>query len=319
MTLSHQNKAGEYIASSASDSDRYTEGRRITWVSIVVNTVLTVMQVAVGIVAHSQALVADAMHTLSDIVADFFVLYANRKGAEGPDETHPYGHGRYETAASLVLGLLLVATGIGILISAANRLTDLEHAPAVGAAALAAAAITLICKEGLFRYMLAVATRLRSKMLVANAWHARADALSSLVVAAGVGGALMGFNFADAVAAIVVGGMIAKTGVQFASEALQELIDTGLAGEEVARIRATIEATPGVIGVHDLRTRRMAQNVLVDVHVQVDRNINVGEGHDISEAARCRVMSAHPDVLEVLVHVDVDDDSVLPHCPVITG
>lgn len=273
------------------------------------------MQVIVGIVAHSQALMADAMHTLSDIVADFFVLYANRKGAEGPDATHPYGHGRYETAASLVLGLLLVMTGLGILFSAANRLADLSHAPAVGEFALVAAVVTLIGKEGLFRYMLAVATRLRSKMLVANAWHARADALSSLVVAAGVGGALMGFNFADAVAAIVVGGMIAKTGFRFAVEALQELIDTGLAGEEVARIRVTIEATPGVIGVHDLRTRRMAHNVLVDVHVQVDRHINVGVGHDIAEAARCKVLSAHPDVLEVLVHVDVDDDSVLPQCP----
>ncbi|MDP2809666.1 MAG: cation diffusion facilitator family transporter [Rhodocyclaceae bacterium] len=298
------------------NSERHEEGRRITWISIAVNAVLTFMQVVVGIVAHSQALVADAMHTLSDIVADCFVLYANRKGAEGPDETHPYGHGRVETAASLVLGLLLVITGAGILISAAGRLSDMGHAPPVGAAALVAAIVTLAGKEGLFRYMLAVAERLRSKMLMANAWHARADALSSLVVAAGVGGALLGFNFADAVAAIVVGGMIAKTGFGFAMESMRELIDTGLAEADLARIRATLDATPGVIGLHDLRTRRMAHHVLVDVHVQVDGNITVSEGHDIGEAARCRVLAIHPDVLDVLVHLDAEDDSTLPHCPV---
>ena len=298
------------------ETERSREGRRITWISVVVNAVLTVMQVGVGVLAHSQALVADAMHTLSDIVADFFVLYANRKGAEGPDEAHPYGHGRYETAASLVLGLLLVATGAGILVSAANRLADLGHAPPVGAAALVAAVVTLAGKEGLFRYMLAVAERLRSKMLIANAWHARADALSSLVVAAGVGGALLGFNFADAVAAIVVGGMVARTGFGFALEAMRELIDTGLAEEEVARIRATLEATPGVIGLHDLRTRRMAHHVLVDVHVQVDGNITVSEGHDIGEAARCRVLADHPDVLDVLIHLDAEDDSAAPICPI---
>lgn len=298
------------------DSVRHSEGRRITWISVAVNAVLTLMQVIVGSLAHSQALVADAMHTLSDIVADFFVLYANRKGAEAPDEAHPYGHGRYETVASLVLGLLLVVTGVGILVSAANRLADLGHAPPVGAAALVAALATLGAKEGLFRYMLAVAERLRSKMLVANAWHARADALSSLVVAAGVGGALLGFGFADAVAAIVVGGMIARTGFGFAAEAMRELIDTGLAVEEVARIRATIAATPGVLGLHELRTRRMAHHVLVDVHVQVADDISVRAGHDIGEAARCRVLAAHPEVLDVLIHVDVEDDSVLPRCQI---
>lgn len=287
---------------------RFKEGQRITWVSVAVNFVLTGMQLVVGILAHSQSLIADAMHTLSDIVADAFVLFANRKGAEAADADHPYGHGRFETAASLVLGLVLAGTGAGILFSAAMRLQDIGSAPPVGVAAMWAALLTLAAKEGLFRYMLATAERLRSPMLVANAWHARADALSSLVVAAGIGGALLGFTFADSVAAIIVGAMIVRVGFRFAWDALRELIDTGLSAEEVAAIRHTIASTSGVLGLHALRTRRMAHQVLVDAHVQVNPRISVSEGHRVAESARQRVLDRHPEVLDVLVHVDAEND-----------
>jgi cation diffusion facilitator family transporter len=301
--------ANSYAASPpAMQGERFAEGQRITWVSVVVNVILTAMQLLVGVVAHSQSLIADAMHTLSDIVADAFVLFANRKGAEAADADHPYGHGRFETAASMVLGLLLAGTGGGILIAAAGRLQDIGSAPPVGVAAMWAAMVTLAAKEGLFRYMLATAERLRSPMLVANAWHARADALSSLVVAAGIGGALLGFNFADAVAAIIVGAMIVRAGSQFAWAAIRELIDTGLSSEEVAAIRHTIASTPGVLGMHELRTRRMAHQVLVDAHVQVNPRISVSEGHRVAESARQRVLNRHREVLDVLVHVDAEND-----------
>ena len=295
-------------ATPPEDMTRFEEGQRITWISVGVNIVLTAMQLVVGFIAHSQSLIADAMHTLSDIVADAFVLFANRKGAEAADADHPYGHGRFETAASLVLGLLLAGTGAGILVSAAGRLQDIGSAPPVGVAAMWAALFTLAAKEGLFRYMLAKAERLRSPMLVANAWHARADALSSLVVAAGIGGALLGFNFADALAAIIVGAMIVRAGFQFAWAAIRELIDTGLSGEEVEAIRTTIGSTPGVLSMHELRTRRMAHQVLVDAHVQVNPRISVSEGHRIAESARQRVLDLHPEVLDVLVHVDAEND-----------
>ena len=295
-------------AAPTDDATRFEEGQRITWVSVGVNVILTAMQLVVGFVAHSQSLIADAMHTLSDIVADAFVLFANRKGAEAADADHPYGHGRFETAASLVLGLLLAGTGAGILVAAAGRLQDIGSAPPVGVAAMWAALFTLAAKEGLFRYMLAKAERLRSPMLVANAWHARADALSSLVVAAGIGGALIGFNFADAVAAIIVGAMIVRAGFRFAWTAIRELIDTGLSSDEVAAIGQTIATTSGVMGLHDLRTRRMAHQVLVDAHVQVNPRISVSEGHRVAESARQRVLDLHPEVLDVLVHVDAEND-----------
>ena len=304
----HQTIDPQVNGKQSQEDARFKEGQRITWVSVAVNIVLTSMQLVVGFLAHSQSLIADAMHTLSDIVADAFVLFANRKGAEAADADHPYGHGRFETVASLVLGLLLAGTGAGILFSAATRLQDIGSAPPVGVAAMWAALFTLAAKEGLFRYMLATAERLRSPMLVANAWHARADALSSLVVAVGIGGALLGFNFADSVAAIIVGAMIVRVGFKFAWEAIRELIDTGLSAEEVAAIRHTIASTSGVLGLHELRTRRMAHQVLVDAHVQVNPRISVSEGHRVAESARQRVLDRHPEVLDVLVHVDAEND-----------
>ena len=288
--------------------ERAAVGKRITWISVIVNLVLTAVQMAIGYIAHSQSLMADAMHTLGDVVSDAFVLLAIRGSAKAADAEHPYGHARVETAASLLLGLILVFTGVGILYSAAGRLQNAAALPAVGVAAMWAALATLIGKEVLFRYMLRSAQRLRSPMLVANAWHARADALSSLVVAIGVAGALLGFAFADSVAAIIVGGMIVKTGAGFAWVAMQELIDTSLAEDEVRNIRATIEQTPGVRDLHELRTRRMAHQALVDAHIQVSPRISVSEGHHIAESARKRVLDAHPEVLDVLVHIDPEND-----------
>jgi cation diffusion facilitator family transporter len=287
---------------------RQAQGRQVTIVSVCVNATLTIMQLWVGFIAHSQSLIADAIHTLSDIVADIFVLVANFKSGEAADAEHPYGHGRVETAATLALGLLLAITGGGILISAAQRITELNSAPIIGMGALWAALLTLAAKEGLFRYMLRIAERLRSPMLVANAWHARADALSSLVVAMGIGAAVLGFPIADAIAAIIVGAMIVRVGLKFAWQAIQELIDTGLSDTEVAALRGSISQTPGVLDLHELRTRRMAHQVLIDAHVRVDAQISVSEGHRIAEQARLRVLAAHPEVLDVLVHVDAEDD-----------
>ncbi len=290
------------------DPERYREAQRVTWVSVAVNLGLTLAQIAVGLFAHAQSLVADGFHSLSDLVADLMVLAANAQSRHPADDDHPYGHHRIETAASLALGLLLVGTGAAILWSAGVRLQHLDRLPAVASAALWAALVALIAKESLFRYMLVVAEKLRSPMLVANAWHARSDAASSLVVAVGVGGSLLGYRFLDPVAAVIVGFMILRMGAKFSYEAIQELIDTGLSDEEVKRIRATLRETPGVLDLHELRTRRMANRVLADAHIQVDARISVSEGHLIAERARARVLAGHPDVLDLLVHVDAEED-----------
>jgi cation diffusion facilitator family transporter len=236
------------------------------------------------------------------------VLVASHHSKDPADAGHPYGHGRVETAASFVLGAILVLTGGGIMVAAAMKLQNIGHLPPVAPLALWVAGAALIAKEGLFRYMLHVGERLRSPMLIANAWHARSDAASSLVVAVGIGANLMGFIYADSVAAIVVGFMIVRMGIVFAWDAFQELIDAGLSIEEVDSIRQTLIDTAGVVNLHELRTRRMAHRALVDAHILVDPRISVSEGHCIAERARARVLKSHPAVADVLVHVDPEDD-----------
>ncbi len=293
---------------SFDDPARHALTQHSTWVSVAVNILLTAAQVVAGILAHSQGLIADGLHSLSDLVCDFLVLVAAHFSKDPADESHPYGHARVETAASFALGAILAATGAGIIWGAGIKLQNLDNLPPVAPFALWIAILALVAKEGLFRYMLHYGERLRSPMLIANAWHARSDAASSLVVALGIGGNLMGFNFADSIAAVIVGFMIVRMGAIFSWDAVRELIDTGLSIEEVDGIRQIIVDTSGVTGLHELRTRRMAHRSLVDAHICVDPRVSVSEGHRIAEATRRRVLESHPAVADVLVHVDVEDD-----------
>jgi cation diffusion facilitator family transporter len=288
--------------------ERHAMTQRVTWVSVLVNIVLTGGQIVAGIIAHSQGLIADGLHSLSDLFCDFLVLFAAHHSKDPADDSHPYGHARIETAASFALGAILALTGAGIIWSAGVKLQSLEELPPVAPMALWTAIVALAAKEGLFRYMLHVGESLRSPMLISNAWHARSDAASSLVVAIGIAGNLLGYTFADSVAAVIVGFMIVRMGTVFAWEAVQELIDTGLSIDEVNSIRQVIVDTPGVSSLHELRTRRMAHRSLVDAHVCVEPRVSVSEGHRIAEMTRKRVLDSHSAVADVLVHVDVEDD-----------
>jgi cation diffusion facilitator family transporter len=288
--------------------ERFAAAQKSTWVSICINLILTVLQMVGGFFAHSQALMADGLHSLSDLLSDILVLFANRHGNRHADANHPYGHARVETATTLILGVFLAALGIGLLVAAALRLQHPQALQTISPIGLAVAVIALLAKEGMFRYMLAVAKRVRSQMLIANAWHARSDAASSLVVVVGIIGNLLGYTFLDLVAAAVVGVMIGYMGWKLAFEALSELIDTGLEADEVEAIRQTLLTTPGVRSLHELRTRKMADNALVDAHIIVDPKISVSEGHYIAEAARQAVLMNHH-VMDVMVHIDPEDDA----------
>ncbi|TXI79377.1 MAG: cation transporter [Dechloromonas sp.] len=288
--------------------ERAALAQRATWVSVAVNLVMTIAQIMVGWLAHSQSLIAHGLHSFSDLLSDFLVIWASRQSAHPADEAHPYGHARVETAATLVLGSSLMLIGGGILWESGMRLQHVDVLPAVAMSAFWVAVVTVIAKEALYRYLIAVGERLRSQLLIANALHTRADAASALVVVVGIGGALLGWAFLDLLAAALMGFMILRMGAELAWGALKELIDTGLDETQVAAIRETLLATPGVRGLHELRTRRMAHQALVDAHVQVDPRISVSEGHRIAESARARVLRQHPEVLDVLVHIDPEDD-----------
>ena len=294
--------------SREADSTRYRAARKSTLISIAVNLLLTLLQIVVGFFGRSQALMADGLHSFSDLLSDFLVLAANRHGNRSADEDHPYGHARIETATTLILGIMMGVMGLALLYAAGSRLQHPQQIQQVHVMTLWIALTTLLAKELLFRYMIAVAKRVRSQMLVANAWHSRSDAASSLVVSVGIAGNLAGYAFLDLLAAALVAFMIVRMGWQLGFEAFSELVDTGLSEEDLAEIRATIEATPGVIGLHELRTRRMGNQALVDAHILVDPRISVSEGHFIAESARSRILGHH-DVLNVMVHVDPEDDS----------
>jgi len=284
-------------------AEKQSAAKKSTLVSVAVNLALTVSQIFAGLLSGSQGLVADGIHSLSDLVADFVVLFANHHSAKDADEDHHYGHQRYETAASLFLGVSLLVVGLGMLWSAGHKIVNPIAASQISILALYVALGSLAAKEILFRYMLAVAERVRSSMLVANAWHARSDAASSLVVSVGIVGALFGFPILDSVGALIVGLMIVRTGWSFSWDALNDLMDRAVSEEEHQHIEKIILSTEGVLGCHDLRTRKMGDMILVDVHIEVDANSTVQVGHDIALAAANQVKTELP-VLNVMTHID---------------
>lgn len=301
--LSTINESEETRVTSA---ERANTARHTTLVSVVVNIILSILQIVVGYFARSQALIADGIHSLSDLFADFVVLFANHHSQKDADDDHPYGHQRFETAASLMLGLILMLVAAGMLWSSVNKLMSPEDIPDVSIFALFVALFTLLSKEGLFRYMLKAAKAVKSSMLVANAWHARSDAASSLVVAVGILGNLLGYPILDPIAALIVALMIGRMGWRFGIEALHDLMDRTVDDDEIKAIRDTLERTPGVQGAHDIRARKMGDMIIVDAHIEVNRHLTVEQGHDISTAARSAVMLRHR-VLDLLAHVDPVD------------
>jgi cation diffusion facilitator family transporter len=301
-----------------SGSTRNRASRRVTWVSVAINVMLTMAQIAAGLIGGSQALVADGFHTLSDLITDIIVLVALTHTHKAADDEHPYGHARIETAVTLILGAMLIAVAVGIAWRAADRwLFDLAPFVAPSALTFWVALVTLGTKEWLYRFTMRTATKFDSAMLRANAWHQRSDAISSLIVLIGIGGAIYGFGYLDAVAAILVAAFITKIGANLGWQSLRELVDTALGAEEREAIRRAIEEVAGVRALHLLRTRRAGTEAFVDVHILVDRNLSVSEGHQIGEVVRKRLIEKIPAVVDVMVHIDTEEDGAGDASPVL--
>jgi len=283
--------------------ERSRAARNSTLVSVVLNLFLSCFQVIIGIFSGSQGLIADGMHSFSDLIADFVVLVANKKSRKPSDNDHHYGHWRYENGASLIIGAILCLVGAGMLWSAMGKLWHPDTIPEVHMVALWVALGAIVIKELLFRYMLKVAKRVQSSMLIANAWHARSDAASSVVVAAGIIGNLAGFTWFDPIAAMIVGVMIALMGYRFAAEALHDLMDRSVDSATEQEIKNTILAVPGVDGLHDVKTRKAGDLILVDAHLEVNAWLSVKQGHDIAVEVRKQVLKDH-DVLNIMLHID---------------
>ncbi len=298
----------------STQQQRYQEIRKVTLIGSALDFSLGTAKIVIGWMANSQALVADGVHSLSDLLTDFMVLYAAKHSHKEADNEHPYGHGRIETLTTASLGLVLVAIAFGIGYHSIQRLDDNEAVMEFSVLAFSIALISVLTKEWIYRYTVSAARRLRSDMLMANAWHSRSDAFSSMVVLVGIVGVALGHAYLDAIAAVIVAAMIAKIGIDLLRSSTQELIDSALEPEKVALLRQQIVAVNGVRSIHMLRTRKSAGNILVDVHIQVDPRLSVSEGHRIGDVVRQSLLNQEDGITDVTIHIDPENDETIDHC-----
>lgn len=277
--------------------------KRVTLVGGLVNLVLSIGKVMAGIAGQSQALIADGIHSLSDLISDALVLVAARWGSHAADENHPYGHARIETAATAIVGFLLLAVAAGFLFDSISRLLRPERLLQPGWVALVAAVVSVVAKEMLFHYTRRVARRTNSALIDANAWHHRSDALSSLVVIVGVSGAMFGLFWLDAVAAIVVAVMVGWVGWRFIGSSVAELVDTGLSARKLKELERLILSVDGVRGHRQLRTRRMGGQAFMDVQILLDGHLSLVEADAIAVRVQKLLIEQVPEMTDVMVGV----------------
>ena len=283
--------------------ERYV--RKVTWIGLLTNFGLSGLKFAAGYFGRSQALIADAIHSLTDTTTDIAIIAGSHYWSRPADENHPYGHRRLETLVTAFIGIMLLAAGIGIGWEAISTLHKKQAAPP-GWIAFYAAMASIVVKEVLYRWTAAVGKKIKSPALAANAWHHRTDAISSLPVLIAVGGALIfpAWSFLDRVGAVIVSIFILHAAMKIIWPAVSELIDAGAPEEIQKNIMEIASNTMGVREVHAIRSRYISSSIQIDLHIVVDGNISVREGHTIADSVEDNIISGIPEVLEVVVHVD---------------
>lgn len=285
------------------------EGRTVTWVGALVNGVLIVLKFAGGIFGHSQALIADAVHSVSDLFTDVIVLVGLRMGRKAPDERHHFGHARIETLASFIVGLALIATALYLGIEAALNIH--RHTVCYPTKlALIGAGVSIVLKEALYHYTVRVGRRMKSTLIVANAWHHRSDSLSSIAVFIGVAGSIIrpSWHALDAYAALLVSFFVVKVGLDILRDSLREFTDTAPPPEVLDTINSCARGVPGVISVHDLRVRTSGGLYQMETHIVVDGHLTVFEGHRIAKEVETCLSEEVAGLDRVIVHVDPSTD-----------
>ena len=289
--------------------DRYWQAKKVTVIGAIVNALLGLIKLIGGFLYHSHALVADGVHSFSDLLTDIMVLFASKYGSLDADDSHPYGHQRIETAATLLLSLFLILAGVGIAWDALDELIK-SSTTMPNWLSLPIICISILANETLFHYTRHIGKRINSQLITANAWHHRSDAASSIVVLLGLIGSLSGFIYLDAIAAVVVGLMIVQMGWSYGWNSVKELVDTAVGPELLAQIEQVIQNIDGVQKIHQLRSRFMGNDVLIDVHILVSPKISVSEGHYIAQHVHNALVDQIDSVTDVIVHVDPEDDEI---------
>ncbi|GAA5191974.1 cation diffusion facilitator family transporter [Ferrimonas gelatinilytica] len=285
--------------------------QRVTAIGFVLNAILALVKILAGTLGHSRAVVADGIHSLSDLISDIAVLVGVNIWSAPADDDHPYGHHRFETAVTLFIGLMMILAGVGIAWDAVEAWRN-QAVRDTGLIALAAALASIIIKEALFRWTLKEGRRLNSKAVIANAWHHRSDAFSSLPAAIAVIGAMLmpQLIWIDLVGAVIIALFIFHAGLKICLPALNEFLERGADPEVTREIKRLAHSIKGVQDIHRLRTRYHG-GLLVDMHLTVNGHLSVRQGHDIAEAVESCLLAEGPDIREVLIHIDPCEASAM--------
>lgn len=292
------------------NSEKHTElrdGLRVTWVGVCANIILAVIKFYAGFVSQSQALIADGVHSISDLFSDFIVILGLKWGRKDEDDTHQFGHARIETLSSMIVGLILLIVGAVLIYNAVMSIYyHSETYPTI--ATISVAFMAIVIKEAMYWYTLIVGKRIKSLALLGNAWHHRTDAMSSIAVLLGITAAYINpeWHLGDIFAALIVTYFIFKVGGRLLWSGLKEIIDTAPDKEVVNQIFQFASTSPGVREVHDIRARYFGGQILVELHIVVDPTLSVFEGHEIAAAVKYTVLNCIEDVARVIVHVDPD-------------
>ncbi len=291
-------------------SERLVQARRVTWIGMIWNVFLTIIKFNVGIISKSNALIADAVHSLSDFASDISVLIGLKVAAKPVDHDHNYGHGKFETLAAIIVGVMLFVVGIGILWNSITIIYDYFNGEPLirpGAIALYAIFASILVKEGLYQYTVKSGKSLHSQVLIANAWHHRSDALSSIAVLIGVSGAiLLGDRWVilDPISAALVSILILKVAAQASFDSFNELMEVSLGKERQKEILALVAEVPGVSIPHNLRTRKIGNTVAIDMHIKVNKNLSIVKAHDISTIVENKLKDSFGTDSFVSIHVE---------------
>ena len=294
--------------------NRTKESHKVTIIGALVDFILSIIKIFLGFLGQSGALIADGIHSLSDLLTDWVTWYTAKISGDAPDADHPYGHERFETVATLGLSIFLAIVGTIIIIDGFERISnpnELKYENWL----IAAATLSILSKEGLYWYTIKIAKDIKSNLLRANAWHHRTDAFSSIVVVIGIIGAANGYYFLDSVAAIIVGIIIIYIGWQLGFEATKELVDTSIDQEDIKSLKKALSEIKGVNSVHTLRTRKVGHKKSADVHVQVNPFLSVSEGHIISVSVERVAKECIEDLDDVTVHIDPENDEEKENAP----
>lgn len=286
---------------------RHSEGERVTWIGAIANLILALIKFAAGIAGKSEALIADAAHSLSDLLSDFVVLVSLNIAKRPIDEERPYGYGRVETVGTAILGIILIGAGIGIFWDAISTIRGgVGHAPTF--TAFIGAVVSIASKELMYQYTVRVGRRIHSPSVIANAWHHRSDAFSSIATSVGIAAAMFGWPIFDPLAAIVVTGLIMKAGWDISRESFMDIIDTSVKKEVRHRIISAALEPEGATSYHDLKTRKTGSEILVDIHIEVDPLMDVTRAHVIADEVKDTIMQNVINVADVLVHIDPEGE-----------